>query len=230
MDEPRPAGQGPRAVTSTACEVRGSCTPPVVPGTPDGGRGHGTGPVVAVADQAPPALVPLGRQLGYVLVGFRFHGSSEHPPDAGGVVDDASDIDQAGVVQPVRHGLVQTRPQTPARDQIIDADSRLPGTGRPTLKKGAGHTGPSPVDRGKPGSKIHVLPDANGLPPPRRRPGRQHPGQRGSEADDRGSPNETRPSQRPVLQAAASPRGESLRLRRPAQTAALEAHRSAHRP
>jgi transposase len=31
-------------------------------------------------------------------------------------------------------------------------------------KKGGGHTGPSPVDRGKPGSKMHVLSDANGLP------------------------------------------------------------------
>ncbi|MEW2410664.1 IS5 family transposase [Streptomyces griseoviridis] len=32
------------------------------------------------------------------------------------------------------------------------------------LKKGGDHTGPSPVDRGKPGSKMHVLSDANGLP------------------------------------------------------------------
>jgi transposase len=32
------------------------------------------------------------------------------------------------------------------------------------LKKGGEHTGPSPVDRGKPGSKMHVLSDANGLP------------------------------------------------------------------
>ncbi|WP_405784426.1 IS5 family transposase [Streptomyces sp. NBC_00859] len=31
-------------------------------------------------------------------------------------------------------------------------------------KKGAPHTGPSPVDRGKPGSKMHILSDANGLP------------------------------------------------------------------
>lgn len=36
---------------------------------------------------------------------------------------------------------------------------------RPTygLKRGE-LTGPSPVDRGKPGSKMHVLSDANGLP------------------------------------------------------------------
>ncbi|MBY8887006.1 IS5 family transposase [Streptomyces sp. PTM05] len=31
-------------------------------------------------------------------------------------------------------------------------------------KKGGEHTGPSPVDRGKPGSKMHILSDANGLP------------------------------------------------------------------
>ncbi|MDO0924070.1 IS5 family transposase [Streptomyces sp. TG1A-8] len=30
--------------------------------------------------------------------------------------------------------------------------------------KGGGHTGPSPVDRGKPGSKRYILSDANGLP------------------------------------------------------------------
>ncbi|MBK3523671.1 transposase, partial [Streptomyces sp. MBT70] len=29
---------------------------------------------------------------------------------------------------------------------------------------GGEHTGPSPVDRNKPGSKMHVLSDANGLP------------------------------------------------------------------
>src|SRR3954453_9693618 len=31
-------------------------------------------------------------------------------------------------------------------------------------EKGGELTGPSPVDRGKPGSKMHVLSDANGLP------------------------------------------------------------------
>lgn len=31
-------------------------------------------------------------------------------------------------------------------------------------KKGGEHTGPSPVDRGKPGSKMHILSDAKGLP------------------------------------------------------------------
>ncbi|ADJ47435.1 IS4 family transposase [Amycolatopsis mediterranei S699] len=31
-------------------------------------------------------------------------------------------------------------------------------------QKGGGLTGPSPVDRGKPGSKIHVLSDRTGLP------------------------------------------------------------------
>nr|WP_260408640.1 IS5 family transposase [Planomonospora venezuelensis] len=31
-------------------------------------------------------------------------------------------------------------------------------------KKGGDHTGPSPVDRGKPGSKMHILSDRSGLP------------------------------------------------------------------
>ncbi|MGX1025359.1 hypothetical protein RKD37_000207 [Streptomyces ambofaciens] len=43
-----------------------------------------------------------------------------------------------------------------------------PETGAPLRghEKGNGgeHTGPSPVDRGKPGSKMHILSDANGLP------------------------------------------------------------------
>ena len=40
-------------------------------------------------------------------------------------------------------------------------------------KKRGELTGPSPVDRGKPGSKMHVLSDPNGLPPPRRPLGSQ---------------------------------------------------------
>ncbi|EYT90033.1 transposase [Frankia casuarinae] len=38
------------------------------------------------------------------------------------------------------------------------------GRGQPAGKKGGSLTGPNPVDRGKPGSKIHVLTDAGGLP------------------------------------------------------------------
>jgi hypothetical protein len=52
---------------------------------------------------------------------------------------------------------------------------------------------------------MHILSDANGLPP-RRHLGRQHPRQRRSEAHDRGSPSETRPPPRPVLQAPATTR------------------------
>ncbi|WP_338775919.1 IS5 family transposase [Streptomyces sp. DG1A-41] len=37
-------------------------------------------------------------------------------------------------------------------------------TPRTCALKGGEHTGPSPVDRGRPGSKMHVLSDANGLP------------------------------------------------------------------
>ncbi|MER5842769.1 IS5 family transposase, partial [Streptomyces prasinus] len=50
-------------------------------------------------------------------------------------------------------------------------DAGLPDLSRAVLdsahvraKKGGEHTGPSPVDRRKPGSKMHVLSDANGLP------------------------------------------------------------------
>ncbi|MFE5524007.1 IS5 family transposase [Streptomyces virginiae] len=43
---------------------------------------------------------------------------------------------------------------------------RAPSSTPPTfgLKKGGELTGPSPVDRGRPGSRMHVLSDANGLP------------------------------------------------------------------
>src|SRR5688500_11531843 len=37
-------------------------------------------------------------------------------------------------------------------------------TGGPSTDKGGSLTGPNPVDRGKPGSKLHVLTDAGGLP------------------------------------------------------------------
>lgn len=38
------------------------------------------------------------------------------------------------------------------------------GFGRRPREKGGELTGPNPVDRGKPGSKIHLLTDASGLP------------------------------------------------------------------
>ncbi len=45
-----------------------------------GGGDHGPAPVGTVADhQAPPMPVILGRQLGYVLVDFRFQRGGEHP-------------------------------------------------------------------------------------------------------------------------------------------------------
>jgi hypothetical protein len=44
---------------------------------------------------------------------------------------------------------------------VLAGDRRLePGTG----EKGSSETGPSPVDRGRPGSKQHLLVDASGLP------------------------------------------------------------------
>src|SRR3712207_1900021 len=53
-----------------------------------------------------------------------------------------------------RHGL---RPADKAKER-----TRL--TGSPSTDKGGSLTGPSPVDRGKPGSKLHVPTDARGLP------------------------------------------------------------------
>lgn len=55
------------------------------------GRGdHGPGQVVAVADhQPPPVIVGLSRQLGYVLVDFRFQSGSQHA--AGALADDLVD-------------------------------------------------------------------------------------------------------------------------------------------
>jgi len=44
---------------------------------------------------------------------------------------------------------------------MVAGDRRLePGTG----EKGGSQTGPSPVDRGRPGSKYHLLVDGSGLP------------------------------------------------------------------
>ncbi|MGK3111460.1 MULTISPECIES: IS5 family transposase [Streptomyces] len=47
---------------------------------------------------------------------------------------------------------------------LIDVTRVVLDTAHVRAKKGGEHTGPSPVDRGKPGSKMHVLSDANGLP------------------------------------------------------------------
>ncbi len=47
------------------------------------------------------------------------------------------------------------------RARVVEGDHRLePGAG----EKGGGETGPSPVDRGRPGSKHHLLVDQNGIP------------------------------------------------------------------
>ncbi|MFD5233207.1 IS5 family transposase [Streptomyces qaidamensis] len=47
---------------------------------------------------------------------------------------------------------------------LIDVSRVVLDSAHVRAKKGGEHTGPSPVDRGKPGSKMHVLSDANGLP------------------------------------------------------------------
>ncbi|MFJ1997170.1 IS5 family transposase [Streptomyces asiaticus] len=47
---------------------------------------------------------------------------------------------------------------------LIDITRVVLDTAHVRAKKGGEHTGPSPVDRGKPGSKMHILSDANGLP------------------------------------------------------------------
>lgn len=70
-------------------------------------------------------------------------------------------------------GLVKSRRVGPtARGDPAPAERRRPARpvpGRARLRpregqKGGELTGPSPVDRGKPGSRMHLLPDANGLP------------------------------------------------------------------
>jgi transposase len=50
------------------------------------------------------------------------------------------------------------------RGWVRQAEARRPRHCPRQGEKGGGHTGPSPVDRGKPGSKMPILSDANGLP------------------------------------------------------------------
>jgi hypothetical protein len=91
-------------------------------------------------------------------------------------------------------------------------------------------TGPSPVDRGKPGSRMHVLSDANGLPP--------LAGLSAANTHDSlarkpmllGAPNETRPPPRPTLQARAPICRQGIRHPSPAAMALGQAHRRAYRP
>jgi hypothetical protein len=40
----------------------------------------------------------------------------------------------------------------------------LPRFGQHTREKGGGATGPNPLDRGRPGSKRHIITDASGVP------------------------------------------------------------------
>ncbi|MGQ4731516.1 IS5 family transposase [Streptomyces sp. Ju416(a)] len=47
---------------------------------------------------------------------------------------------------------------------MLDLSRAVLDSAHVRAKKGGELTGPSPVDRGKAGSKMHVLPDANGLP------------------------------------------------------------------
>ncbi|MFI1370057.1 IS5 family transposase [Streptomyces griseochromogenes] len=47
---------------------------------------------------------------------------------------------------------------------LVDVSRVVLDSAHVRAKEGGEHTGPSPVDRGKPGSKMHVLSDANGLP------------------------------------------------------------------
>ncbi|MFJ7297235.1 IS5 family transposase [Streptomyces collinus] len=47
---------------------------------------------------------------------------------------------------------------------LIDVSRVVLDSAHVRVNKGGGLTGPGPVDRGKPGSKMHILSDANGLP------------------------------------------------------------------
>ncbi|MEV5600877.1 IS5 family transposase [Streptomyces sp. NPDC052299] len=47
---------------------------------------------------------------------------------------------------------------------LVDVSRGVLDSAHVRAKKGGEHTGPSPVDRGKPGSEMHILSNANGLP------------------------------------------------------------------
>ena len=65
---------------------------------------------------------------------------------------------QAGVWEKL-HALLLTEPARGRRDRLLPGGRRFqPGAG----EKGGAATGPSPVDRGRPGSKHHLLVDAGG--------------------------------------------------------------------
>ena len=58
-------------------------------------------------------------------------------------------------------------PRAPGRARARGAARLVPrerGLGEPGREKGGRETGPSPVDRGKPGTKRHLIVDAKGLP------------------------------------------------------------------
>ncbi|MFF4414233.1 IS5 family transposase [Streptosporangium sp. NPDC001559] len=51
-----------------------------------------------------------------------------------------------------------------ADDGLLDVSRVVLDSAHVRAKKGGEHTGPSPVDRGKPGSKLHILSDVAGVP------------------------------------------------------------------
>ncbi|WP_404800393.1 transposase [Actinomadura rudentiformis] len=53
---------------------------------------------------------------------------------------------------------------SPGRPWVAEPVACRCGLGACAGEKWGGHTGPGPVDRGKPGAKMHILSDAAGLP------------------------------------------------------------------
>nr|WP_095877440.1 IS5 family transposase [Streptomyces sp. TLI_235] len=60
--------------------------------------------------------------------------------------------------------LRRTMLEHPVAADVLDVSRVIVDSVHVRAKKGGLHTGPSPVDRGKPGSKVHVLSDRSGLP------------------------------------------------------------------
>lgn len=64
--------------------------------------------------------------------------------------------------------------ELPAGQDLVDLSRPGLDAAHVRTKGGGELAGPSPVDRGKPGSNMHVLSDANRLPPTHRPPRGQH--------------------------------------------------------
>jgi transposase len=113
---------------------------------------------------------------------------------------------------------------------LIDVSRVVLDSAHVRAKERGEHTGPSPVDRGKPGSKMHVLSDANGLPLIVGVSAANTHDSEGLKPMVAGHQTRHDPHNGRHIKPPAPPCRQALRHPPPAKMVTRQAHRCAHRP